>query len=136
MPTWLFVVSVVWVFFITYVAQFRHLWWGYLGVLITVPAALLMRKRWRNPAILDRWSKPMDEKAAKYGPRMWAGMGYVLFAFGLLFVVTAAGSLVEQFLAHDLWNVWGAIAAGAGGVGLVFAGRWLVRNRRQPFTPP
>lgn len=60
----------VWVAFIAYVAQILHLWWGYLGVIITIQAAVLMRKRWRNPAILDRWSKPMDEKVARYGPRM------------------------------------------------------------------
>jgi hypothetical protein len=135
MPTWVFIVCMLWVAFITYVAQIRHLWWGWLGVLVTVGAALFMRKRWRNPAIVDRWSKPLDEKAARYSPRIWAGMGYVVFAFGLLFIVVAAGSLVEQFLTHNLWNVWGTIAAGVGGVGFVFAGRWLIRNRRQPFTP-
>lgn len=62
-------------------------------------------------------------------------MGYFLLASGLLVVAMSAGSLVEQVLTHNLWNVWGTIAGGAGGVGLVFAGRWLVRNRRQPFTP-
>jgi hypothetical protein len=135
MPTWVFVLIVVWVAFITYAARILHLWWGWLGVLVTVQAALLIRTRWRNPAIIDRWGKPMDEKVAKYGPKIWAGMGYVAIAFGLLFIVVAASSLVEQFLTQNLWNVWGALAAGIGGVGFVLAGRWLTHNRRQPFTP-
>ncbi len=136
MPTWVFLVFVTWVAFIAYVAQIRHLWWGWLGLLVTVQAALFMRKRWRNPAIVDRWVKPLDDKVAKYSPKIWAGLGYVAFAFGLLFVLTAAGSLIGQFLTHNLWNVWGGVAAGIGGVGFALAGRWLIRNRRQPFTPP
>ncbi|HEY3212092.1 MAG TPA: hypothetical protein VGL16_02635 [Actinomycetota bacterium] len=135
MPTWVFVVLVVWVLFISYVAKILHLWWGWFGVLATISVAPLMRKRWRNPAIVDRWSKPMDENVAKHGPRMWAGIGYVAFAFGLLFIVVAVGSLVEQLLTHNAWNVWGTLASGVGGIAFVFAGRWLIRNRRQPFPP-
>jgi hypothetical protein len=86
MPTWLFFAFLVWVAFITYVAQIRHLWWGWLGCLVTVQVALFMRKKWRNPGVVDRWGKPMHEKVAKYSPKIWAGMGYVAFAFGLLFV--------------------------------------------------
>jgi hypothetical protein len=63
MPTWLFFAFLVWVAFITYVAQIRHLWWGWLGCLVTVQVALFMRKKWRNPGVVDRWGKPMHERS-------------------------------------------------------------------------
>ena len=137
MPVWFFVALVTWVGFITYVARIRHSWWGWFGVLITVPVALSIRKRWRPPASVERKLNRIEEKAGgSFYPKMWAGMGYVFAAFGLFSMFIVGIQLINEFVTHNLWNVWGLVAAFVMGLGLFAGGRWLIKNRRQPFTPP
>jgi hypothetical protein len=78
MPVWFFVALMTWVAFMTYVARFRHSWWGWFGVLITLLVAPSMRKRWRARASVERKLRRMEQKAGgSEFPKLWAGMGYV-----------------------------------------------------------
>jgi protein-S-isoprenylcysteine O-methyltransferase Ste14 len=68
--------------------------------------------------------------------KLWEGMGYVFVAVGLLFVTLVGLQLITEFLTHNLWNVWGLVIALLGGLCFHAGGRWLIKNRRPPFTPP
>lgn len=132
-----FVALVTWVGFITYVARIRHSWWGWFGLLITVLVAPSIRKRWRAPGSVERKLKRIEQKAGGSDvPKLWTGMGYVFAAFGLILMTVTGGQLINELLTHNLWNVWGLVAAFVMALGLYAGGRWLIKHRRQPFTPP
>lgn len=137
MPVWFFVGLVTWVGFITYVARIRHSWWGWFGLLITVLVAPSIRNRWRAPGSVERKLKRIEQKAGGSDlPKLWAGMGYVFAAFGLILMTVTGGQLINELLTHNFWNVWGLVAAFVMALGLYAGGRWLIKHRRQPFTPP
>jgi drug/metabolite transporter (DMT)-like permease len=126
-----------WPAFITYVARIRHSWWGWFGVLITVLGAPSIRKRWRAPASVESKLKRMEQKAGGSEiPKLWAGMGYVFAAFGLILIIATGGQLVNEFLIHNLWNVWSLVAAFVMALGLYASGRWLIKQADQWILGP
>jgi membrane-associated PAP2 superfamily phosphatase len=62
--------------------------------------------------------------------------GVCLAGFGLILMIATGGQLIDEFLTHNLWNVWGLVAAFLMALGMFAGGRWLIKHRRQPFTPP
>jgi hypothetical protein len=136
MPSWLFIAVTAWVAFIAYIAQIRHIWWGYAGSAATIVVALALRKRWRAPASVEHAAARLEKKmGGPKAPGMWAGIGYAWFGLGLIMAIVSGGGLVAALVVHNYENLWGKVIALAMSLGLAGAGRWLIRNRRQPFTP-
>jgi hypothetical protein len=51
-------------------------------------------------------------------------------------MIATGGQLIDEFFTHNLWNVWGLVAAFLMALGMFAGGRWLIKHRRQPFTSP
>ena len=61
-------------------------------------------------------------------------MGWVFLAVGTLLVVIALVNALHWFVIRQYGRALSSLAGLAIAVGFVVAGRWLIRNRRQPFT--
>jgi hypothetical protein len=63
-------------------------------------------------------------------------MGWGMFALGVVMVVLIGGGLAVALLSRDYTNLWGKVFGFAISLGVVVAGRWLIRNRRPPEVGP
>lgn len=52
------------------------------------------------------------------------------------FTELISGGLAVALSSRDYENLWGKVFGFAISLGVVVAGRWLIRNRRPPFKPP
>lgn len=132
MPTFPFVLLIVAIAVVTWWAAEYRAWWAWVAIGAVILVAPYVRKRWSAPHWVDR----MNPKVERAMPRYWAGVGWASLAAGILFFVVAPFGLVVGLVRPDyglaVGNAIGLLMA----YGFVRAGRWLIRNRRQPFTPP
>jgi hypothetical protein len=133
MRTWAFAALLLATFVASWFAYFRHAWWAWLALIAFALAAPYVRKRWTGP----EWVERLNPRLERAMPRFWAGLGWLAVVFGWFFMVVAPIGLIVGLVNRDYSVVAGnAIALLFAYVFFLRGGRWLVRNRRQPFTPP
>ena len=74
-----------------------------------------------------------DESSAA-PPVLTAPQGWVFLVVGTLLVIIASINALHWFVIRQYGRALSSLAGLAIAVGLVVAGRWLIGNRRQPFT--
>jgi hypothetical protein len=99
--------------------------WAWVVILACLPFAPWFRKRWREPVWLE---------ASMGRGRVWLSMGWVFLVIGTLLVIVASVNALHWFTVRQYGRASSSLVGAAIAIGLVAGGRWLIRNRRQPFT--
>lgn len=130
LPMPAFVAIFLCVCILTILVAVSHSIWAFAGLIGMVVIVFAVRTRWTGPGKAEGSNRVVE----RIEPKVWLILGWAEFVMGVLGLLIALTVIVlgvaRGEYEYAAWNVLGIPLA----ILLLVSGRWLIRNRRDPFS--